>query len=552
MKKPEIKDLSLREKIGQTFVFRHYTIRKLPDLLEYVKDNPYGASWICAHNESLYEHTEKYMENPNPKGRKDELHINYLNTLNKALKIPVMPVLDASRGIGDDKFPGHAVFPQAISVGAVNDPEVAYRHGNLLGQDIRTIGGRWLWSPVADNPGIYKDPRQSNCDTESGCKILAAFIKGVQDAGVAAGAKHFPGADPYDFRDSHFCTESYFQSFEYWEQTQGREFKACIDAGVASIMLSHETFKAVDDTMVDGKLLPTPLSHKIVTGLLKEKMGFKGVVLTDDVLMKSVTGFYPAEKLYVEMLKAGCDMILGPDRFDYIDIIEKAVLSGELPESRIDDACERVLNMKERFGIFDEGEILYPKEETRERILTDAKQLSNEVAERGLTLTANRTGFLPVKKESIKKVKVVYIGYSDQCYEQLQFMAEEFERHGAVCDIQRGHFAETNKTLPDYDLIIYATYIGFWAPKGAPFFVGTECEMMMKIMTVCTEKSIGVSFGDPDIFFKYFTNANTFINAYNFNYEIMTNFVKGLYGEINFTDYSPVPLNPINRTNEVY
>jgi len=391
-----------------------------------------------------------------------------------------------------------------------------------------------------------------SCDYENNRRMLTAFIHGVQAAGVATGAKHFPGKDPYDRRDSHFCTSGYSQSFETWKNTQGIEFQTCIDAGVDSIMVGHSTFRAVDNTRVNGVLLPSTLSYKVVTELLKGQMGFEGVVLSDDSDMKALTAIYTQEKLYVEMLKAGVDMVLGPHRLDYIDIVEKAVLEGEIAEERINDACLRVLKMKDKYGLLEHNVIPHPTEEQREKLSVQIQELNKKIAEKGLTLTANRTSFVPVNKQNIRRVKIVYIGYSEACYEHLRYAVEEFSCHGAQCDLQRGFCEADNDTLQDYDLIIYATYIGFHAPTGGQAFFGEECHMMRQIMTANVEKSVGVSFGNTDIFFNYFTAAPTFVNCYSYNKETMEGLVKGLYGELSFTDYNPFPLNPITRTNDVY
>lgn len=552
MKRPDISELTLREKIGQTVIFRHSLVKQIDDFDKYFKENPIGAVWQMSLKKDAYIHTETVRGNEALEGYRDDMHINFINHISKLMRIPVMPVMDASNGIPDAKFEGHAELPTAAGLGAANDPELAYRYGKCLGDDLKSIGNTWLWSPVVDNAGHFIGSRNMCCDIESNCRLLAAFIRGVRDAGVATGAKHFPGADPYEYRDSHFCTASYSQSFEYWEKTQGREFQACIDAGADSIMIGHKTFKAVDDTRVNGALLPSTLSYKVITELLKGKMGFKGVVLTDDVDMKALTAIYPQEKLYVELLRAGIDMVLAPARADYIDIVERAVLSGDLPESRIDDACRRILDMKERFGLFDYDEIPHPTEERREEIRQSIHALAQDIAEKGLTMTANRTGIVPVDKNAVRRVKIVYIGYSDKCYENLKYAVAEFERHGAVCDVQRGFRAEDNDTLDEYDLIVYATFIGFFAPAGGQAFYGEECHMMRLIMTEGVDKSVGVSFGNTDIFFNYFTAARTFVNCYSYNPETMECFVKGLYGEVQFTDYSPFPLNPIRRTNDVY
>ena len=548
----KIKDMTLREKIGQTVIFRHDLLKDITDIEGYFSNNPIGSTWPMDHDKEVYRLFETQMGNPELKGYKDDMYINHINIINKYLRIPVIPAVDASNGIVPTKFEGHAELPTSANLGATKNPDFAYRYAKVLGEDLRSIGFRWLWSPVADNAGVFTGTRVMSCDFENNKELLPAFIRGMQEAGVATGTKHFPGPDPYDRRDSHFCTSRNGLDFDTWMKTQGREFQVCIDAGVDSVMVGHRTFRAVDDTRVNGALLPSTLSYKVVTELLKGKMGFKGVVLTDDCDMKALTAIYPQDKLYVEILRAGVDVVLGPTRLDYIDIVEKAVLNGELPESRIDDACSRVLKMKEKYGLLEHRELPHPTEEERDAIREKIHTLSREISEKSLTMTANRIVFVPINNKKIKKVKIVYIGYSDQCYDNLQYAVKEFERHGAQCDVQNGFKAEDNNYLEQYDMIVYATYIGHFAPAGAQAFVEDKSAMMRQIMTACVEKSVGVSFGNPDIFFNYFTAVPTFVNCYSYTPENMESFVKGLYGEITFTDYSPYPLNPITRTNDVY
>lgn len=567
MRKPKLEEMSLREKIGQTVCFRHLNLEKfqtLQELKEHFASCAYGSTWPMGHPNEVYRLIEEELGNPELKGYKDDMYVDFINTVNSCMSIPILPAIDAMDGIATRKFPGHEPLPQATGLGAARDPELAYRYAYALGLDLKSVGIRWLWSPVADNAGVFKDLRHLSADVDMNCAMLKEFIRGLHDAGIVSGAKHFPGKDPYEYRDSHFCTASYNQSFEYWEKTQGKEFQACIDAGVDSIMVGHVTFKAVDDTMVNGRLLPATLSYKLLTEQLKGKMGFKGVLLTDDIKMRSLEVMYPPEKLYVEVLRAGIDVVLGPTRLDYVDIVEKAVLSGDLPESRIDDACQRVLDMKERHGLFDTTPIPHPTEEQREQIRLRNRKVMQDVLSKGMTLTANRANFLPIDEKKIKKVKIFYVGYSDECFDNLKYMAEEFALHGAVCHIQDGIPNEVTTTggdfdtrestldLNQYDLIVYANYIGHFAPPGGRFFFGDKCLMIRNAFVRCPEKSVGVSFGDADIFFNYYTAAHTFVNAYSMGPEAMRYFVKGLYGEIQFTDYAPFPLNPITRTNDVY
>ena len=560
MKKPELKDLTLREKIGQTFILRNAMIGQIEDPEEYFKNNPIGCFWPLSDPVETYKYIEEKRGNSEMKGRKDEFFIDTINLMNRCMKVPVLPAIDAPYGIQNFKFEGHPQLPQRQGIGATNDPELSYEYAKCLGKDLKSIGIRWTWSPTADNSGVSKDLRHIMGDHDRNALMLSKFIEGMHAAGVATAVKHFPGADPYEYRDSHFCTSMYSPSMEEWEATQGKDFMACINGGVDAIMLSHKIFKAVDDTKINGKGVPCSLSKKVMTDFIKGELGFKGVLLTDDAEMKACKAIYPIEKLCVEMLKAGVDMVLGPRLLNYIDIVEEAVLSGELPESRIDDACQRVLNLKESLGMFSMEEIPYPTDEERAQLAEEIHQVAVKIANKGLTLTANHNKLIPVSKKDIKKALIVYIGYMnpamkgyDECYESIkEYAIAEFKRHGCECDIQKGFKREDNDKIDDYDLIVYATYIGFHAPRGGNRFYGDECGMMALIMTKGVEKSVAASFGDPDIYFNYFTAAPTYVNCYSFNKETVEGFVKGLYGELQFTDFAPFPLNPITKTNDVY
>ncbi len=553
MKKPELKELTLREKIGQTVIFHLNNLKKIENQREYFKNNPVGSFWVSSETKEVYKEIETKLGNPELLGKKEDMFINCMNYVNECIRIPVMPAIDAAQGIPENKFENHAALPTAGGLGATRSPELSYKYAKALGDDILATGFNWIWSPVADNAGHYMDLRQLSSDTENNISLLKEFIKGMQAAGVATGAKHFPGVDPYDTRDTHYCTASYTPSFEEWERTQGREFMACIEAGVDSIMLGHVTFKAVDDTLVNGSLLPCSLSYKVITELIKGKLGFEGVCLSDDSNMKAFKAIYPGEKSYIECLKAGMDMIIAPAHLNYIDIVEEAVLSGELSEERIDDACQRVLNLKEKYGLFEKKEIPHVSDERRKEIADNIHKVSREIAENGLTLVANKTGFVPVNKEKVKKVKIVYIGYSEMCRKKIEkYMTDEFEKYGMKADFQEGFAYEDNDTIDDYDLIVYATYIGFHAPQGAQFFFGKECMSLYNMMVKGVEKSVGVSFGCTDIYYNYFTACYTFVNCYSYTEEAIRGFVKGLFGDLKFIDYNPYPLNPLTRNNEVY
>ncbi len=165
------------------------------------------------------------------------------------------------------------------------------------------------------------------------------------------------------------CTVGIARMGSYIGHDSGEVFQEMIDGGVWSIMPGHQGFPAVDDRKVQNYYMPATLSDKILTGLLKEKMGFKGVVVTDAIEMAALKTAYPdKEDLFVALLNAGNDILLNVKRLDYIDIIEKAVADGRVSMERIDDAVRRVYEMKVKMGLWDDTEEVVMTEEIREEI----------------------------------------------------------------------------------------------------------------------------------------------------------------------------------------
>ena len=170
-----------------------------------------------------------------------------------------------------------------------------------------------------------------------------------------------------------------------------------INEGVDSVMVGHIAFPAVDDTKRNGKYIPATMSKKIVTGLLREKMGFKGVIITDGITMASLTSFCDYEDMLIGLINAGNDILLGVNPYDY-EIIEKAVLDGRIPMSRIDESAERVLALKEKIGLFDDNRQEYKMSEESKKTV----EIDRKIAEKSITLLYDNLNILPLKKENIK------------------------------------------------------------------------------------------------------------------------------------------------------
>ena len=543
MRKPKLEELTLRERIGQTGLVRTDHVYGKKDFLE---KNPFGGLW--ARHAHIFETAVNNAENSHSKGldyRYTKECDAWIKDLNTVVKVPMLSAIDAETGAAD-AIPGCTRMPTAAALGAAHSEQLAHDLGYNVASEALAGGANWIWGPVADNACMFAGVslnRTPSCDMELSARLLKAEVAGMQEAGVAATAKHFPGVDKREYRDPHITPATIDYTMEEWEEHQAPIFQELIDAGVYSVMVGHMAFPAADDGILNGMMIPSTLSYKIVTELLKEKMGFKGVVITDACGMRGLNAIYHGKQLYVELLKAGNDMLLGPTDPNYIDLVEEAVLAGELSEERINDACRRVLDMKEKLGLFDESRITGGG--VTVEMMERSAATNRQIARKATSLLCDKPGLLPLCEEKIKKVKIIYIGYSEQAYDALEYMVEAFAAHGAEADYQKGLDWHIKEFAEQYDLIVYASYIGSHSPYGYPYFVQDMIGPFNHVLTYGEEKSLGVSLGSPFLYFDFFYAMPTFINTYGFCKEQCEEFVNGLYGDFPLNTELPYPIRPV-------
>jgi beta-N-acetylhexosaminidase len=546
MNKPDIKKMTLKEKIAQLIIVRmsdllmyadsSYTKMRDPEEAAALAEKyQYGAVWLHG-NVDVNQINNCWRENV--KFTAKELKAWY-EKLREKVKIPMIAANDAGGTHSDI-----STFPSGLVVGAANSEELAFELGKCVAGEMQLNGTDWLWSPVVDygNRLSASVNRKFSANHEDLIKFSIAYMKGYQSMNVAACAKHFPGPDVHENRDSHIVSTTMTYSMDEWWEKNGSIYKAMIEAGVDTIMNVARVFPAADDTKVDGRIVPAGLSYKITTGLLKEQMGFKGVVVTDDVNMGGFTSFYNGGRLYAEFIKAGNDMLLGTS-VDAVDLIYDEVQKGTVSEERIDDACQRVLNLKEKLGLFDKG--YRNPEYTVEEAKAKTQAVAKKIAESGVTLIRDLHGSIPFDKNKVKKVAIISYTHAERGFTALSHMKEAFESYGCEVLLQRriDSFEDAERIANEYDLIVYTGYINFHAPKGAPSFYDDEFWSLRHAFVYGKEKSIGVSLGYPHIMYKFMDDAYTFINAYNLSPEIQKAVVKGIFGDIPFVGKSPVELD---------
>jgi len=548
MNMPDIKSMTLREKLGQLLIVRmsdlimeadsSYTKMRAPEEAAQVMEKcQFGGIWLHGAvdvNQINDDWNEKVHFTA------DSLKAWY-EEVRKGVKIPVIAAADP---IGEGTASDYSVYPGGLAVGASADPHAAFELGQCVARELGYAGLNWIWCPIADHYGRrstgVERPFSNKADDLVRCNI--DYIRGIQSMKMAATIKHFPGVDPQEMRDSHIVTTFINTSLEEWKQDQGRMFREVIDAGVDAVMSVATAFPAADDTMVDGRYLPGGLSYKILTGLLKEEMGFEGVVITDDANMGGFTSFYNGGRLYAEYIKAGNDMLLGVG-IDAVDLLEEEVKKGTVSVERIDDAVRRVLNLKKKVGLFDEG--YRQPDYTIEEAAAQTEAMAQKLAESSLTLVRDRKNRLPFRKEEVKRAAIVCYTHSESVFDQLQAMKEELEAHGVEVVMKRrlNNFEEAKEVADTCDLIIYVGHISMHCPKGLPSFYGDEFWALRHAFVYGAEKSVGYATGFPHVHYDFMDDAPIFVNAYTTAGAMQRAFVKGLFGEIPFVGKSPVELD---------
>nr|WP_245598452.1 glycoside hydrolase family 3 protein [Glycomyces arizonensis] len=340
--------------------------------------------------------------------------------------VPLFVAVDQEYGVVARIGEPATQFPGAMPLGATRDAEAASRAAEIAGAELRAMGLNLNFAPDADvnvnpaNPVI--GVRSFSSDPALTAELTAAQVTGYQTGGVAASAKHFPGHGDTDV-DSHVGLPVITHSADEWAEIDAPPFKAAIEAGVDMIMSAHLQFPALDDS-----LKPATLSKPILTGLLRDELGFDGVVITDSLEMEGVRTEFGDERVPVMALLAGVDMLLMPPDFVLArDAVLAAVESGELTEDRVDASVRRLLELKYRRGI-----VTGPMTDAGaapDVVGTDEHlAAADDISDRAITLLQN-DGVLPLAADG---ASVLVTGWGENT---TAVIADELNRLGAQAEV---------------------------------------------------------------------------------------------------------------------
>lgn len=281
---------------------------------------------------------------------------------------------------------GATLFPGNMALGAAGDPVLARRVGRALGAELAYAGLNLNFAPVADVASRADNPivgtRSFGSDPAAVSELARAFAAGLREAGVAAVAKHFPGHGA-TAQDSHDALPTVSHSREVLERLELPPFRSLITAGVPAIMSAHVVYSALDTD-------PATLSRQILTGLLRNELGFRGVVITDAMNMRAITDNYGPGEAAIRSVRAGADLLLlvaSPEvqREVYV-ALQEAVASGRLSRARVREALARTEALAQRYRLRDVAQPDYGAHE----------RLAQDVASQAATLLWN-DGVLPLR-----------------------------------------------------------------------------------------------------------------------------------------------------------
>ncbi|HEX7847479.1 MAG TPA: glycoside hydrolase family 3 N-terminal domain-containing protein, partial [Chitinophagaceae bacterium] len=328
---------------------------------------------------------------------------------------PLMVTIDGEWGLGM-RLDSVTKFPYQLTLGALQDDKLVYRMGVAVGEQCKRIGVHVNYAPVVDinnnpnNPVIGYRSFGENRDKVSNFGV--AYMKGMQDAGIMACAKHFPGHGDVDV-DSHFDLPVINKTKAQLDEMELAPFKAIFKAGVGSVMIAHLYIPSIDNTANRA----TSISKNNVTDLLRKDMGYNGLTFTDALEMKGVAKYFPGGTIAVEAIIAGNDMLCLPSNVgEAVTEIKKAISEKRLTQAEVDEKVKKVLMSKYQLGLNQWQPI-----ETN-NLLNDLNAktdpIRKEVAEKTITLLsqakdkASRNDYIELPLKTGKKVAYIGIGTS--------------------------------------------------------------------------------------------------------------------------------------------
>ncbi|ASN04674.1 glycoside hydrolase family 3 protein [Virgibacillus necropolis] len=535
-----IDGMTMKEKVGQLLMpdFRNWNgenvTEMLPEIEQMVKDYHLGGVILFRENVVTTEQTAKLVADYQEASEKYGL----------------LMTIDQEGGIVT-RLQSGTDMPGNMALGATRSTEISHDVGQAIGEELKALGINMNLAPVLDVNNNPDNPvigvRSFGESPQLVAELGIAYTKGLQSTGVAATAKHFPGHGDTAV-DSHLGLPEVPYDLERLREVELYPFQRAMEAGIDAIMTAHVTFPKIDDTKVISKKdgteisLPATLSHKVLTGLMREDMGFEGLIITDALNMGAIQDHFGSVDAAIRAVKAGSDIVLMPVGLEEVaNGLYDAVESGEISEERIEASVERILTLKIKRGIIKEenptpiSEII---ENANEVVGSEAhKQVEKEAAEQSITLVKN-DDVLPLDVTTDQKIVVVGNAYVSSLYDAVKVFhanTEVIRASGPLSD-------EQLSIVQAADKIIVGTYTYNVSGRSVD---SSQMQMVNQVIESTESPVIGVGIRNPyDIM--AFPTIDSYIAQYGFREASFDATAATIFEENTPTGLLPVTIPGLN------
>jgi beta-N-acetylhexosaminidase len=518
--------LSPEEKAAQLIWIYAYSNREIDHevyLSDFIRD--YGAGGIVFFQGTAAKQTEM---------------LNYFQSISR---VPLIIAEDGEWGLGM-RLDGVVKFPYQMTLGAIKNDSLIYKAGEAIAGQFKRAGIHVNLAPVADinsNPGNpVINYRSFGEDPENVSRKTLMYMKGLQDNGVIAVAKHFPGHGDTE-TDSHFGLPVIRHSRERFDSVELVPFKSLINAGVTCIMPGHLNIPSLDT----ARGLPSSLSYPVLTQLLRNELSFKGLIVSDAFNMAAVTNYPAREGAGLLALKAGMDVL------EYVEDPEKTlkeivagIKSGTISQQAIDEKCRRVLAVKYRAGLN------HPQHVDKENLDEDlspvtSKALIHELYANALTLLKNDNNIIPVK--NLDKTRIATIAVNRKKTTIFQYRISKYQPadHFFIDPADQKAVGDLLARLSAYDIVIAGIYGTDQRPQTGYGIKPEMTEFIGKL--IHNNRTIFTWFGNPYAIdrIKSLREADGLILAYQENEFTEDLSAQLIFGGIGARGSLPVTINEI-------
>jgi beta-N-acetylhexosaminidase len=530
--------LNIREiekKVAQLLIFGFHGTTLTDEIKELIRSDQVGGIILFSRNMGTKEEILKLNMDLQKEARES------------GHRDPLFICVDHEHGVVRRLEGGTTVFPGAMLLGATGDPDLSYDTAFATGKELKALGFNWNFAPSVDINNNPENPIIGTRAYSDDPSIVSTFgiaaMKGLQDAGIISSLKHFPGHGDTTF-DSHIALPIVPHDMKRLQGVEFQPFQKGINAGADSIMTAHVYFPAIEKK--SG--WPATLSSAVMTGILREQLGFDGVIVSDNMEMDAISSSIGTARGAVEAIKAGVDMIIvshQPDlQREVISAVSEAVRQGEISETRFKAALERVQRLKRKYLFWQD----VPSEESLEERSSiigceEYHQMAEDVYRKGVTIVKNEGHLLPLKRNQNERILVVY---PEQIYWMLDERKDsEYDLGNAVQEID-----PTVETIrlsnPPTDIEI--EHVLTHATSYKKIIVGTvtssPCTQQHSLIRRLYEQDehlIVVSMRSPyDL--SYLPNVPVYIATYEASVPALQMAAKVIYGLENVTGKLPITI----------